>query len=255
MRPSESSNHPLAGTTTNTRDTAGGRHTDANHMNPDHMNSNHMNANHKDVNNMDANNEKQRSDYGATDTDAHGNSKRPSIFNRIRYSALFQRLMRVLQFLSSFISLILFSIRIAKVLRLTKTLSHASGAIEGILAAAVVYTLLLMLMRFCMHHTAAKSNIITWLLVVLDLSFVGAFIAVAVLTSPKHGGDSAPCSRTRDGFLGTEINRQTFGKTACNLPWGTFGLAIFSTLLHAATVVFRQGKEHYKQKKAKRAGA
>lgn len=150
---------------------------------------------------------------------------RPSFFNKIRASDIFQRFMRVLQFLSSVISLILFSVRISKVHRLIGRTSAASGAVEGILAAAVLYTLATMLLKFIARNRGSSSNMLTWLLVALDLAFVGAFIAVAALTSPKHGGDSAPCKRNT-GFVNGLVNNRGL---ACNLPWGTFGLAIFST--------------------------
>ena len=58
-----------------------------------------------------------------------------------------------------------------------------------------------------------------------DLLFVGAFIVVAVLTSPKRGGSSAPCNATRY----TAINTKIPSSVNCNLPWGTFILAILST--------------------------
>merc|ERR1711964_851910 len=38
------------------------------------------------------------------------------------------------------------------------------------------------------------SNMLRMIFIVLDLLFVGAFIVVAVLTSPKRGGSSAPCN-------------------------------------------------------------
>lgn len=161
--------------------------------------------------------------------DDYNNTRKPSLFNRIRASALFQRLTRVLQFLSAIISLILFSYRLAKIQRLVHHASQSSGAVEGILAAAVLYTLALMLIRFIAHRRAAASNMLTWLLVALDICFVAAFIAVAVLTSPHHGGDSAACSNKKNGRLNTAITNNERYKTDCNLPWGVFGLAIFST--------------------------
>lgn len=161
--------------------------------------------------------------------DEHDGTGHQSLFNRIRASDLFQRLLRILQFLSAFISLILFSCRIAKIHRLVHKLSHASGAVEGILAAAVLYTLVVMALKFCSGRGGRPmSSMIIWLLVALDLAFVAAFIAVATLTSPRHGGDSAPCNRS-SGHVNSTIYKEIHGKADCNLPWGTFGLAIFST--------------------------
>lgn len=160
--------------------------------------------------------------------DKHDVVARPSLFTRIRASDIFQRLLRVLQFLSAFISLILFSIRLAKIRRLAGRASHASGAVEGILAAAVLYTIALMLIKFLARNRGSGSNILTWLLVAIDVAFVGAFIAIADLTSPKHGGDSAPCKRS-NGLVNNIAYNQLGRGSSCNLPWGTFVLAIVST--------------------------
>ena len=66
---------------------------------------------------------------------------------RLKHSALYRwllRLTRVLQFLSAVISLGMFSSRIYKVYRMVNSIkahrgvNHAYGAVEGILAAAVL---------------------------------------------------------------------------------------------------------------------
>ncbi|KAI6712524.1 hypothetical protein PZA11_003432 [Diplocarpon coronariae] len=149
--------------------------------------------------------------------------------------SLLQRLLRVFQFLSAFISLILFSVRLRKIITLSHHASTSNGAVEGILAAAVLYTLIAMVLRFLIKGTG--SNVLRFLFIIFDLLFVGAFIAVAVLTSPGRHGSSAPCRATRYMFFGDKVWR-TPGKLNCNLPWGTFLLAILSTLLHAATAAW-----------------
>jgi hypothetical protein len=157
---------------------------------------------------------------------------------RFKHSALYRlllRLTRVLQFISAVVSLGLFSQRMYKVYRLVNSIktrrgvNGSYGAVEGILAAAVLYTLLATLMQFLLKGGGPKW--LRWLWVLLDLAFVGAFIAVSVLTSP-NGGKAGPrhCYRNRDA---TDTNNLT-GETAsrdesCNLPWGTFILAIVST--------------------------
>lgn len=135
--------------------------------------------------------------------------------------SLLQHVLRVFQFLSATTSLILFSIRIAKIIRLAGRASRSNGAVEGILAAAVAYTLLSMCMRFVIR--GGGSNILRILFIIMDLLFVAAFIVVAVLTSPKRHGSSAPCSKS------SRINSHIPGAVNCNLPWGTFILAIVST--------------------------
>jgi hypothetical protein len=61
-----------------------------------------------------------------------------------RSHELFQHILRAFQFLSATTSLILFSIRLAKIVRLANKASRSNGAVEGILAAAVLYTLVVM---------------------------------------------------------------------------------------------------------------
>lgn len=141
---------------------------------------------------------------------------------RLRASPAFQRVLRVLQFLSAIISLGLFSSRLYKIIRLLRHASASNGAVEGILAAAALYTLLAMLLRFVIKGSG--SSILRWLLVLLDILFVIAFIVVAVLTSPKRGGSSGPCH--------SQFNQRITPKGYnCNLPIGVFVLAILSTLV------------------------
>ncbi|TGO38297.1 hypothetical protein BHYA_0078g00360 [Botrytis hyacinthi] len=106
-----------------------------------------------------------------------------SKFHNSKFYPLLQRVLRTLQFLSALSSLIVFSIHIRRILKLYRSISHAEGAIEGILAAAIAYTLAIMVLKLCMRNGGPKF--LRWVLVVLDIAFVGAFIAVAVLTSPN----------------------------------------------------------------------
>lgn len=153
--------------------------------------------------------------------------------DKLKHSGVYRwilRLTRLLQFVSAAISLGLFSSRVYKVYRLVnnigerRSVSGAFGAVEGILAAAVLYTLITMIMTFLLKGGGPKW--LRWLWVLLDLLFVGAFIAVSVLTSP-NGGMAGPkqCYEDRN-----ESNTAVNGRDdSCNLPWGTFILAIIST--------------------------
>lgn len=156
----------------------------------------------------------KRNQPGATDSTTTTTSTK-------RSHNICQDLLRALQFLSALTSLILFSVRIAKIIRLAGRATRSNGAVEGILAAAVLYTLVAMAMRFCIRGTG--SNALRFIFIILDLLFVAAFIVVAVLTSPKRHGSSAPCTRS------SRVNGYIPGTVNCNLPWGTFILAIFST--------------------------
>ena len=146
-----------------------------------------------------------------------------SNFKNSRTYPLFQKLLRTLQFLSALASLVVFSIRIQKLLKVYNSLSRADGAVEGIVAAALAYTLVVMILTVVLRN--GGSNILRWVLVVLDIAFVGAFIAVAVLTSPKNG-KAGPCNGTRRRIA----EQAGLSKDAsCNLPLGTFVTAIIST--------------------------
>lgn len=146
--------------------------------------------------------------------------KKPSLYQRIRQNHLLQKILRVFQFLSSVISLGLFSARLYKIYRTVQRASASNGAVEGILAAAVAYTLISMIMKFVLKAGGPKW--LRWVWIIFDLAFVGGFIAVAVLTSPGRGGTSGPCHYVRG------IRIEPRGSN-CNLPWGSFILAIVST--------------------------
>ena len=150
----------------------------------------------------------------------YNEGKKPSLYQRIRQNHTVQKILRVIQFLSSGTSLGLFSARIYKILRTVQRATAANGAVEGILAAAVAYTLISMILKFLLKKGGPKWLRLLW--IVFDVAFVGAFIAVAYLTSPGGNKTSGPCHKYR----GVRIEPKG---TNCNLPWGTFILAIVST--------------------------
>jgi hypothetical protein len=149
------------------------------------------------------------------------------------------RLTRVLQFISSVVSLGIFSQRLYKVYRLVNSIktrrgvNGAYGAVEGILAAAVLYTLISTLLGCIKKSANPGGRTLRWIWVLLDLLFVGAFIAVTVLTRPNGGlAGARHCyspSRLRDGATNDVTGATADQDDSCNLPWGTFILAIVST--------------------------
>jgi len=180
---------------------------------------------------------------------------------KLKNSALYRwflRLTRLLQFLSATISLGIFSSRFYKVYRLVNSIkthrgiNRSYGAVEGILAAAVLYTLITLLLSCIMRNSSGQPRWMRWLWVLLDLAFVGAFIAVSVLTSP-HGGSAGPrhCYNARHLQDSNNVTGETANRTdrSCNLPWGTFILAIISTLLHAITAAFHEVRDHHRRDK------
>lgn len=161
---------------------------------------------------------------------------------RLRHTAFYRillRLTRVLQFTSSVISLGIFSQRLYKVYRLVNSIktrrgvNGSYGAVEGILAAAVLYTLISTILGLIKKSANPGGKALRWLWVVLDLAFVGGFIAVSVLTRP-NGGPAGPrhCYTDRNANNAANIAQGQTANTqddTCDLPWGTFILAIVST--------------------------
>ncbi|KAK7915189.1 hypothetical protein PG985_012892, partial [Apiospora marii] len=106
-------------------------------------------------------------------------------FRASKANLILQKLARVLQFISAIVSLGLFSQRLKAILTRSHDYSKSDGAVEGILAAASLYSLLATLMQFALRHGAPK--ILRWFLILMDFLFIGAFIGVAVLTRPNGG--------------------------------------------------------------------
>ncbi|KAL2214419.1 hypothetical protein CC79DRAFT_1300410 [Sarocladium strictum] len=177
--------------------------------------------------------------------------------NKIKSTAFYRwllRFTRFLQFLSSIISLGVFSQRLFKVYRLVNSIktrrgvNGSYGAVEGILAAAVLYTLISTLLGCIKKSANPGGRGLRWAWVVLDLLFVGGFIAVSALTRP-NGGAAGPkhCydqSRLLGGDGSDVSGASASSDDSCDLPWGTFILAIISTLLHALTAAFHEIKQH-----------
>ncbi|KAK4183135.1 hypothetical protein QBC35DRAFT_456591 [Podospora australis] len=175
---------------------------------------------------------------------------------RLKHSALYRwllRLTRVFQFISSAVSLGIFTQRFYKIYRLINSIKTSRGvngyfgAVEGILAAAVLYTLLATLISCLLRGGGPRW--LRWLWVLFDILFVGAFIAVAVITSP-NGGMAGPkhCYDDRDASNTSNLTGEFSNNRddSCNLPWGTFILAIVSTVLHAITAAFHEVRDRVK---------
>lgn len=150
-------------------------------------------------------------------------------FRNSRANLWFQRILRFIQFVSPVISIGLFASRLVKIVRKDPSgergrLTASNGAVVGILTAAILYTLIAMLLSCCLER---KPKLIRWSLMFLDLCFVGTFIAVAVLTRP-NGGSSGPCRREDGTGLGPASGAIPRSQN-CKLPWGTFITAIIST--------------------------
>lgn len=163
----------------------------------------------------------------------------PESLKHGKFYRMLLRLTRVLQLISAVVSLGIFSSRLYKVYRLVNSIktrrgvNGAYGAVEGILAAAVLYTLISTLLGCIKKSANPGGRTLRWVWVLLDLLFVGAFIAVSVLTRPNGGlaGPKHCYGRNRVQNSGTsDVTGATASRDeSCNLPWGTFILAIIST--------------------------
>ncbi|CBX98283.1 hypothetical protein IAQ61_010380 [Plenodomus lingam] len=181
----------------------------------------------------------------------------PNSLKNTSFYRLLLRATRLLQFLSSVISLGIFSSRVYKVYRLVNSIktrrgiNSSMGAVEGILAAAVLHTLITTLLSCIKKSANPGGRTLRWIWVLLDLLFVGAFIAVAVLTRPNGGlAGARHCYSPRrlSGNNSSTITGENNSQDdSCNLPWGTFILAIISTLLHAITAAFHEIKDHHRR--------
>nr|OQO29525.1 hypothetical protein B0A51_02617 [Rachicladosporium sp. CCFEE 5018] len=165
-------------------------------------------------------------------------------FRSSRANSALQKFLRVIEFLSPVVSLGPFASRVAKIVRLGQQATTTSNkAVLGILGAAVLYTLIAMILQFTVKHGGPK--ILRWLMMLLDVLFIIAFIVVAVLTRPGgSSGSSGPC---RTSKLAPVIPKNL----NCNLPYGTFILSILSTFLHLITAAFHEVKDHRRNNRLK----
>lgn len=149
-----------------------------------------------------------------------------------------QTLLRILQFLAALLILGIFSYFLARLAANDLPKARYIVAVEIIAAAAVLYTLLAVLLTFFL----GGFTVFGALAVLLDLLFLGAFIAVAVLTrSGKRqcrGNVSTPLGRgtvpqtqrdVDDGFgFGRDVGR-TYRpnlKRSCQLNRAVFIVSI-----------------------------
>jgi len=131
---------------------------------------------------------------------------------------------RLLQFLSALLSLILFTIYIS---RLLTTIVRAQGAVHGIVAAALAYTVIATLVSLHLDVGFFTQKAI---LIILDLCFVVGFVVVAALTSPLSGVARGRCGAggRSNGKRNDNNGSSSGGAPTCGLVKGTFALAFVS---------------------------
>ncbi|OAL44776.1 hypothetical protein IQ07DRAFT_636046 [Pyrenochaeta sp. DS3sAY3a] len=174
------------------------------------------------------------------------------IKGRIFYRVLL-RATRVLLFLSSGISLWIFSQRLYTVYRLVNTIKPRRGnlAVEYILTVATLYTLITALLGLIAKTANPGGRTLRWIWVLLDVFYVGAFIAATVLTWPNGGMASArhcynnPSQLPNGNVNGVTSTAADVQDDSCKLLWATFVLAIISIFLHAFAASFHEIKPPY----------
>ena len=146
-----------------------------------------------------------------------------AISNHPYYPHLLQAI-RIIQFLSALLSLILFSVYLS---RLLTSIVRAQGAAQGILAAALAYTVMATLITFFVKvgYFAMKA-----ILIGLDLLFMLGFIVVAALTSPAGGAARTGCGGkgSSNGKRSDNGGSSSGSGPSCALVTATFALALVS---------------------------
>ncbi|KAA8651345.1 hypothetical protein EYZ11_000958 [Aspergillus tanneri] len=163
----------------------------------------------------------------------------------LRFSNL---VIRVLQFLDAAVILGIFSFFLAVLSRHDQNIPQWIKATEGLSGAAALYGLLGILFTCCVGGVAFFA----FLAVVLDVCFVGAMIAIAVMTrdgtqtcsghvnTPLGSGDSEveSASRVKLGF-------------ACNLEKATFAVSIIGIFFFLISILFQvlYARHHKREKR------
>ncbi|KAL4872852.1 hypothetical protein BDV12DRAFT_161625 [Aspergillus spectabilis] len=161
----------------------------------------------------------------------------------------FNLAIRILQFLASAVILGIFSYFLAKLAQNDLHIATWMKAVEGLSGAATLYALLGALFTCCLGGITFFAG----LAIVLDVCFVGAMIAIAVMT--RHGTQS--CSGTNlNTPLGTGADNTDspsgvdFGY-ACRLNKVVFAVSIIGIFFFLISILFQflLGRHHKREKR------
>ncbi|KAL8993544.1 MAG: hypothetical protein Q9169_006264 [Polycauliona sp. 2 TL-2023] len=139
---------------------------------------------------------------------------------------------RILQFVAALISIILYIVYVVR----QATTSSGNGAVLGILAGGIVFTLFA-IGKACI--VKRKVAMLVLLFMVVDILFVAAYIAVAVLSR----GTSCGIRNSDDDDDDDEEDDDDdddISSTNCNLEKGVFALAIINILQHLISSALEQ---------------
>ncbi|KAB8078713.1 hypothetical protein BDV29DRAFT_166054 [Aspergillus leporis] len=160
----------------------------------------------------------------------------------------FNLAIRVLQFLDAAVILGIFSFFLAVLSRHDQTIPQWMKATEGLSGAATLYGLLGLLFTCCLGGVVFFAT----LAVVLDVCFIGAMVAIAIMT--RNG--TQKCSGRVDTPLGTgDSNAEGASKVkfgfACNLEKVSFAVSIIGIFFFLVSILFQvlYARHHKREKR------
>lgn len=132
-------------------------------------------------------------------------------------------------------------------------------AVEGISGIAVVYTIFAVVLTFCL----GGARFFALLAVILDVAFVGAFIALAVLTrAGAHsctGVVSTPLGRgganVDNGSFNGQVTYQASFGLSCRLNKAAFAVSVIGAFLFVFSALLQVWVSRHHQREKKEAAA
>ncbi|KAF1826283.1 uncharacterized protein K489DRAFT_419545 [Dissoconium aciculare CBS 342.82] len=173
---------------------------------------------------------------------------------------LFQSFLYLLAFCCAAIILGIYSYFLAVLADRDRPIFRETKAVEGISGVAVIYTIFAVLLTCCLGGV----SFFAFLAIVLDIAFIGGFIALAVLTRDGSrscsGIVSTPLGTGPDYFRfgfssnGVQGNEVTYGVqlgTACRMNKACFAVAIVGAIVFLITAIMQVVlvRHHKKEKR------
>ncbi|CDM31420.1 hypothetical protein DTO013E5_379 [Penicillium roqueforti] len=157
--------------------------------------------------------------------------------------------LRVLQFLDAAVILGIFSYFLAVLAKNDQHIATWIKAVEGLSGAATAYSLLGVVLTCCLGGVAFFA----FLGVALDICFVGAMIAIAIMT--RKGVDK--CTGTLDTPMGTgnaddsTVSASLKFSMACKLEKVVFAVAIIGIFFYLISILFQilLARHHKREKR------
>ncbi|KAF4998064.1 hypothetical protein FGRMN_3427 [Fusarium graminum] len=161
---------------------------------------------------------------------------------------------RGIQFACAALILAIYSYFLATLHNHKLPISNTIRAVEGISGAAVLYTIAALVLLCCL----AGRTVSSFLAILLDIAFIGAFIYVAVankggassctgyLDTPFGRGKAANTAEGSDGFTALPSYR-----TACKLQSACLAVAIIAIIFFVLSILmeFALVRHHRKEKR------